>query len=100
MKYKIKMSCGHVQEVELYGHPEYIEDKIKFMQKRSVCGKFRVIIQSNTDRLILRDFNGNQKIVAVCDAGGGYPGADNGIGIVIRKNGQGAAEAQEYSQYD
>lgn len=39
MKYKIKMSCGHVQEVELYGHPEYIEDKIKFMQKRSVCGK-------------------------------------------------------------
>lgn len=39
MTYKIKMSCGHVQEVELYGHPEYIEDKINFMKKRSVCGK-------------------------------------------------------------
>lgn len=39
MKYTIKMSCGHIQEMELYGCHEHLEDKINFFKTSSVCGK-------------------------------------------------------------
>lgn len=39
MKYRVKMSCGHMQEMELFGCQEHIEDKINFFKTRSVCGK-------------------------------------------------------------
>ena len=37
MTYKIKMSCGHTQNMVLYGPQKLIEEKIKYFKTRAVC---------------------------------------------------------------
>ena len=39
MKYTVKFSCGHEEEVQLYGKVEERENKIKYLSKNGICSE-------------------------------------------------------------
>ena len=37
MKYNVKFSCGHTEEIELFGKVRDREERIKYFEERGVC---------------------------------------------------------------